>query len=415
VSRKTGRISIFSLPLDRSAAIAYFLGAVIPLGALAWAALRWIRPANADSGANWFIALLGLIGILSLLSFLALRRAARSVILQLDHENRGLARLVTVARDLAAATEEHEVVALAAQAAADVTAADAGYVLARGRGGEIELRDQSDGAVQLPARSAALISAAEEALIRLKPSRRPVPPDGGGGACVAIPCSSGPRLSGVIAIWKAEGIEAGGSELNMMSTLGAMVTVALRNADLREAERNFFTHATNLLVATLDLYLSDRSDHSRRVASLANQIGHALKLPESRRERMHFAALLHDIGLLRVPREHMQDIEEMRRHAELGDEMLRPIRVWEDLAPLVRHHHEWWDGRGYPDRLAGERIPLESRIIAVAEAFDSMTSEKSYQKSVPVAEALRRLEQGAGTQFDPTIVAAFLQMQRANH
>jgi HD-GYP domain-containing protein (c-di-GMP phosphodiesterase class II) len=98
----------------------------------------------------------------------------------------------------------------------------------------------------------------------------------------------------------------------------------------------------------------------------------------------------------------------IRRHAELGDEMLRPIRVWEDLAPIVRHHHEWFDGRGYPDRLSGESVPLESRIIAVAEAFDAMTSDKSYKPPIPVEQALDRLKLGAGSQFDPAVVDAFL-------
>ena len=104
----------------------------------------------------------------------------------------------------------------------------------------------------------------------------------------------------------------------------------------------------------------------------------------------------------------------VRRHAELGDEMLRPIRVWEDIAPLVRHHHEWFDGRGYPDRLAGESIPLESRIIAVAEAFDAMTAEKSYKEAIPVEEAIDRIREGSGTQFDPAVVEAFLRSRPAD-
>ncbi len=412
MAKKLSRLSLFSQPLDRAAAVAYFLGAVVPLGALAWVVLRWVQPNSAAAHANWFIALLGSIGALSLVSFFALRRAARIVIALLDRENRSLAQLVTSSRGLAAATEEHEVLALAAETAADVTGAPAGYLLARNRAGELQVREQSAGAIDLPGRGAALVSVAEAALVALKTMARVVPADGGGGEVIAVPCSTGPRMSGVIAVWHPDEDAVGAAERDALATLGSLVTIALRNADLREAERNFFTHATNLLVATLDLYLSDRSDHSRRVAGLANQVGHALSLPDSRRERMHFAALLHDIGMLRVPREHVADLNEVRRHAEFGDEMLRPIRVWEDLAPLVRHHHEWWDGRGYPDGLAGEHIPLESRIIAVAEAFDSMTAEKSYKRAIPIEEALMRLQAGAGTQFDPAVVRTFVDLQR---
>jgi len=187
VTRKPGRFSIFAQPLERAAAIAYFLGAVVPLGALAWVVLRWVRPGETMADPSWFILMLGLIGLLSLLSFFALRRAARMVIQLLDRENRSLARLVTVSRELAAATEDHEVVALAAQAAAEVTASPAGYVLARGRSGSIEIRDQSDGAVEMPARSAALLEAAEAALLRLQPAVSPVPAEGGGGVGMAAP------------------------------------------------------------------------------------------------------------------------------------------------------------------------------------------------------------------------------------
>jgi putative nucleotidyltransferase with HDIG domain len=412
MSRSKSRLSIFAQPIDRAASVAYFLGAVVPLGALAWLVLQKLRPTAAEIDADWIVVTLGLIGLLSLLSFFVLRRVAQTALRIMDRENASLSHLLAASRTLAAATEAHEVLSLAAEAAAKVTFARGGYVLARNRVGDLEVRerhaDDEDNAV----RSAALIEAAEESLLGLKPAARGISPEGGGGIAVAVPCSTGERMTGVLAVWQPDAEALEPAELDTLSTLGSLVTIALRNADLREAERNFFTHATNLLVATLDLYLGDRADHSRRVAGIANQIAHEMKLSDSRRERMHFAALLHDIGMLRVRREHVGDLEMIRRHAELGDEMLRPIRVWEDLAPLVRHHHEWYDGRGYPDGLAGDKIPLESRIIAVAEAFDAMTSEKSYQHAIPVGEALDRIEQASGSQFDPDVVAAFLQHRR---
>ncbi|MCM2270131.1 MAG: HD domain-containing protein, partial [Thermoanaerobaculia bacterium] len=228
------------------------------------------------------------------------------------------------------------------------------------------------------------------------------------GSAVAVPCAAAGSPGAVLAGWLAGDRQPSPAEREALDTLGALTAVALANADLRAAERNFFTHATNLLVATLDRYLDDRSDHSRRVAALANQISHGLELSEARRERLHFAALLHDIGMLHIPRAHADDRVLARRHVELGDQMLRPIRVWEDLARFVRHHHERWDGGGYPDGLRGEQIPLESRIIAVAEAFDVMTSEKSYKEAISVAEALARLVDAAGAQFDPAVVEALV-------
>ena len=96
------------------------------------------------------------------------------------------------------------------------------------------------------------------------------------------------------------------------------------------------------------------------------------------------------------------------KHTLLGARMLGRIRLWQELAPIVQHHHEWFDGSGYPDGIAGEAIPLEARIIALCDAFDSMTSPTSYKPARPLAAAVRELEACAGTQFDPELVRRFV-------
>ena len=99
----------------------------------------------------------------------------------------------------------------------------------------------------------------------------------------------------------------------------------------------------------------------------------------SRLQRLHFAALLHDIGMLKLDSSLQHDSKLCAKHTLLGSRMLGRIRLWQELAPIVHHHHEWFDGRGYPDGIAGEAIPLESRIIALCDAFDSMTSADQLQ------------------------------------
>jgi HD-GYP domain-containing protein (c-di-GMP phosphodiesterase class II) len=108
----------------------------------------------------------------------------------------------------------------------------------------------------------------------------------------------------------------------------------------------------------------------------------------------------------------MGDPKAYRQHPALGHRMLAPIQLWSEVAPLVLHHHEWFDGQGYPEGLAGDAIPIESRIIGLAEAFDSMTSASSYKVPVDRDEAARRIEAGSGTQFDPIVVAAFAALVR---
>jgi HD-GYP domain-containing protein (c-di-GMP phosphodiesterase class II) len=129
-----------------------------------------------------------------------------------------------------------------------------------------------------------------------------------------------------------------------------------------------------------------------------------------RLERLHFAGLLHDVGMLKIRHTRAQGRAAYRQHPLLGYRMLKPIRLWEDLAPIVLHHHEWFNGQGYPEGLAGEAIPLESRIIAAAEAFDSMTSCKTYREPLSFEEALSEIREGAGTQFDPTVARLFVEL-----
>jgi len=154
--------------------------------------------------------------------------------------------------------------------------------------------------------------------------------------------------------------------------------------------------------------------HSERVAELAGRIGRRLELDESQIELTRLAASLHDLGKLAIPEEILRKPSELneserlvlQRHPQIGYRMLESLGV-EPIAEWVLHHHERWDGDGYPDRLRGDEIPLGARIIFVADAYDAMTSERVYRKPLSPREALEELERCAGSQFDPAIVDAF--------
>jgi diguanylate cyclase (GGDEF)-like protein len=154
--------------------------------------------------------------------------------------------------------------------------------------------------------------------------------------------------------------------------------------------------------------------HSERVGDLAARIGHRLGLDEAQIELTRLAASLHDLGKLAIPEEVLRKpgvLSEserlvLERHPQIGFRMLESLGV-EPIADWVLHHHERWDGTGYPDGLRGEEIPLGARIIFVADAFDAMTSERVYRDPLSERDALAELERCAGTQFDPAIVEAF--------
>ena len=158
--------------------------------------------------------------------------------------------------------------------------------------------------------------------------------------------------------------------------------------------------------------------HSLRVGQYAEKLALSLGIPGDDAHLIFLAGRLHDIGKCAIRNEVLlkpgalndEEREHMCIHPAVGGSMLESFSLFKECARYVRGHHERWDGNGYPDKLSGEAIPLGARIIAVADAFDAMTTTRPYRKALPVAEAHRRLEEGAGTQWDPKIIKAFLKL-----
>lgn len=171
--------------------------------------------------------------------------------------------------------------------------------------------------------------------------------------------------------------------------------------------------ALRLVVDAKDVYTHG---HSERVAKCAEQIARAMGESEPFCEMVQVAGLFHDIGKLGVPdsvlrKESPLTSEEydcIKSHPGAGAHILAAITRFQEITPVVRAHHERYDGRGYPDGLSGEQIPLAARIIAVADSFDAMMSNRVYRKALSLEAAVRQLQQGRGTQFDSDIVDAFL-------
>jgi HD-GYP domain-containing protein (c-di-GMP phosphodiesterase class II) len=156
--------------------------------------------------------------------------------------------------------------------------------------------------------------------------------------------------------------------------------------------------------------------HSERVAEYAGRLGRFLGLAEPDREALRAAGYLHDVGKIGVPDKvlakpgRLTEVEMgiMRRHPALGREILGRVTTLRPALPAIEHHHERWDGRGYPAGLAGEAIPYLARIVSVVDAYEAITSERAYQAARTDAEARRILARGAGAQWDPRVAAAWL-------
>jgi HD-GYP domain-containing protein (c-di-GMP phosphodiesterase class II) len=159
------------------------------------------------------------------------------------------------------------------------------------------------------------------------------------------------------------------------------------------------------------------ADHSHRLARLCRELADEMALDPMTATEVELVAVLHDVGKLAVDPtilDHdgpLDDLQRhvMRRHTIEGEEILLQVSGLEHLGGLVRATHEWWNGGGYPDGLAGTAIPLEARIVGCADAFDAMISDRAYRRAMSVDQACRRIERDAGRQFDPLVAAALIQ------
>jgi putative nucleotidyltransferase with HDIG domain len=183
------------------------------------------------------------------------------------------------------------------------------------------------------------------------------------------------------------------------------------NARLEAANLSFAT----ALVATLDARDRYTAGHSAAVAIYASDIARRMSLSESDQNLVHLCGLVHDIGKVGLPAGLLEkpgaltldERREMQRHSEIGERILAKVETYAEIASIVRHHHERVDGEGYPDGLYEEQIPLLARIIAVADAYNAMTSDRPYRDAMPSRVARLRLAQAVESQFDTSVVAAF--------
>ena len=196
------------------------------------------------------------------------------------------------------------------------------------------------------------------------------------------------------------------------------LALAARSQELVESysllERSSF-ETIESLNATVDAKDPYTAGHSLRVQRIALAIGEQLRLPEERMEALRYAGLFHDIGKLAVPDAILSkpaaltddEWEQVKRHPASGAEIVGRLGWLRETVPLIRHHHERWDGNGYPDRLAGTEIPLEAAVVGLADAWDAMTTDRPYRNALSDHEATLEIRRGRGTQFAPTVVDAF--------
>jgi HD-GYP domain-containing protein (c-di-GMP phosphodiesterase class II) len=203
----------------------------------------------------------------------------------------------------------------------------------------------------------------------------------------------------------------------LLNSIANESAIYLENVTLFDDVHGLMMGLLHSLTSAVDAKDAYTCGHSERVALLSRHLAKQIKLSEHQVERIYMAGLLHDVGKIGVPEAVLQktgkltpeEFEHMKKHPEIGARILSDIKQVKDILPGVLHHHERYDGKGYPAGLAGQSIPQMGRIICLADCFDAMTSNRTYRKALPLEVALNEIRRCAGTQFDPTLADAFLQ------
>ncbi len=237
---------------------------------------------------------------------------------------------------------------------------------------------------------------------------------------IIIPIKSEGVVLGVMTFYTPPDVLPSPSDLRLLKGVARQLAVALKNNKLISELESLSMNITHALSSAIDAKSPWTKGHSERVAEFAASIGEKLGMEQRSIERLRLAGLLHDIGKIGTydtlldktekltPEEH----DLIKKHPDRGCEILAPINDMDDILPAVRHHHERWDGEGYPAGLKGKEIPLMARALCIADSFDTMTEDRPYRPSIGVDNAIQELKYCAGSQFDPELVEVFLEVCR---
>jgi HD-GYP domain-containing protein (c-di-GMP phosphodiesterase class II) len=241
-----------------------------------------------------------------------------------------------------------------------------------------------------------------------------------GPGTIIVPIVSSNRVIGVLVAGNKQGSDSMASsvDIKLLSASASQLAIFLENASLYEDLNATFIGTLEALSSAIDAKDRYTCGHSKRVALLTADLARAAGLEKEQVDRFQICGIVHDIGKIGVPESVLlkdgkltdEEFDKIRMHPEIGARILRDIPNLEDIIEGVLHHHERFDGNGYPHGIAGTKIPLVARMIAIADTFDAMSSNRTYRPAMAHEDVLIELKRVMGTQFDPELVALFLEL-----
>jgi putative nucleotidyltransferase with HDIG domain len=236
---------------------------------------------------------------------------------------------------------------------------------------------------------------------------------------ICAPLTEKGKVIGTITIANPiDGSKFTNDDLELLSTIAAQASVAIRNARLYEEQEQTYLDTVQTLVSAIEASDAYTRGHSERVTRFSLALGKRVGLEEGALRRLERAAVLHDIGKIGIDinilhkREKLTpaDIEVLKQHPSIGVRILEPIHFLGEVREIIEQHHERYDGQGYPRGLSDKEWLLEARILAVCDTYDAMTSDRPYRKALPMEVAIQEIRDHSGRQFDPEVAAAFIDM-----
>ncbi|MDQ2953175.1 MAG: GAF domain-containing protein, partial [Chloroflexota bacterium] len=348
--------------------------------------------------------------------------ALRSAQARDDRERRiqRLSALNTLAWQMAGMREPYEIARLAHEAAGKLVARDA-FSIARfdAEKRELDFVFQADGEdIWRGDRHALGAGAASKVVLTGESVRVPYTEATPPGSAAHVPLKSRGRLIGVLTSRSLNTEAFDDEDVVILQSLANLVATAFENAEHLQQLRELYLASVKALAAAVDARDPYTRSHSARVAALARTVAEEMRLGPDELRRVQLGALLHDIGKIGIPDAILNkpgpltndEWVLMRTHPAVGASILAAVEPLRDLVPIVRTHHERYDGNGYPERLAGDEIPIESHIVAAADAFEVIVSRRAYKRAQTVEFACAELQRHRGTQFHPDVVDSFLRV-----
>jgi putative nucleotidyltransferase with HDIG domain len=236
---------------------------------------------------------------------------------------------------------------------------------------------------------------------------------------LSLPLQARDSILGVMRIYADRRRHFSEAEVDLLGAFAHSAAVGIENAKLYEESRRGYFETIRALTIAIEARDSATYSHSEHVTELADDLAQELGLSEQEREMLRFGCILHDIGKIGID-ERMMDARDTadaehvfyRMHPLIGRSILNPVSFANEFLPIVVHHHERWDGRGFPEGIEGKEIPFTARLVAVVDSYERAVNPTESPMPISPREALRSILRGSGTAYDPEIVAAFARMMR---